>query len=196
MCGGGSTERTQGRKNTSNACTSPSCYCEAPSRLTQAVAASKPERMQIYPPTAEFASKNLRPSSVRKTTASHRLEPVICTSKNALRTQHQVSWNTCQSVPAPDFQSGERVFKPAHADTLAPEPSLSRSAPLIFERQFRILSELSLRNPVRLHLTKTEWTKALIPSRAFGGTPGLLCPSPQPAWQLPSRDGFAPAVAR
>jgi hypothetical protein len=94
---------TQGRKNTSNTCTSPSCYCEAPSRLTQAVAAGKPERMQIYPHTVEFASKNLRPRSVRKKNASHRLPTAhaswgsyrrdhpISVKKHALRTQHQVS---------------------------------------------------------------------------------------------------------
>src|ERR1700689_804531 len=69
------------QKNTSNTCTSPSCCCEAPRRLTQAVAAGKPERMQIYPPIAEFARKILRRQNVRNQTPAAVLISVVCTSK-------------------------------------------------------------------------------------------------------------------
>ena len=79
---------------------------------------------------------------------------------------------------------------------LAPGVFAFLPPPPIFTATLHEFSEASLQNPVRLHLTKAEWTKALIPSRAFGGTPGLLSPVLQQAWPLPLRDGSAPAVAR
>ena len=102
------------QKNTSNTCTLPSCRCEAPRRLTQAVAAGKPERMQIYPYTAKFARKILRHQSTPATVLNQRnMYQKKCTA-NAAPSQLQ----HYETVPAPDFSPGKRVFKPAR--TLPP----------------------------------------------------------------------------
>jgi hypothetical protein len=68
--------------------------CEAPRRLTKAVAADKPGRKQIYPPTAKCATEILRPHQRN-----------ICPPKPAPRTQLRASMKAWKSPICSDFRA-------------------------------------------------------------------------------------------
>ena len=68
-----SKERTQGRKKAGNTCTLPRCCCEAPRRLTQAVAAGKPRAHANISAHRRIGQRKFATPEFSQTNATRRL---------------------------------------------------------------------------------------------------------------------------